>query len=269
MTRVRRKGGSRPLGSAVKFHTTRWLGKGASRLSRSVARHRHADLTPDRFTVLTVNWNTLEYLRIVLQALDRFSPPQIEIIVVDNGSTDGSREFLRQAGVRCIRIPINLGHGPAMDIATTFVRTEYFVTLDIDAYPVSSDWLDVLRGHLEAGNQVVGGRLYRSFAHPSMMAMRTRAFRERNHTFIRSSWRSSEDFVHGESWDVAELISRREEPDVALIEKSEVRGPGMIGAVYGGIVYHAGVTTQGSPEDRAEGRIAWLEAQERFLGSAS
>ena len=154
-----------------------------------------------------------------------------------------------------------------MDLATTMVRTEYFVTLDVDAFPVSPDWLDVLRGHLEAGNQVVGGRLYRTFAHPSMMAMRTSRFRDRKHTFIRSSWRSSEDFVHGESWDVGELISRREDPNVALIEASEVRGPGVIGTVYGGIVYHNGVSAHGHARNREEGRAAWCEATERFLGT--
>ena len=219
--------------------------------------------------MLTVNWNTVDYLRTVLQAIERFSPPETEVIVADNASTDGSREFLRGSGLPWIKLPINLGHGPAMDLLTARVRTEYFVALDVDAFPISTDWLDVLRGHLEGGSRVVGGRLYRNFAHPSMMAMRTKTFRERDHTFIRSSWRSSEDFVHDVSWDVGELISRREAPNVALIEISEVRGPGLIGTVYGGIVYHGGVTTQGSPERRALGRAAWREATERFLGPSS
>ncbi len=251
--------------SDAKFHGMRVLGKSASRASRSVRAVRPTELAPGRFTVLTVNWNTLDYLRTMLDAVARFSPPGTEVVVADNASTDGSREFLKTAGVRWFGLPINLGHGPAMDMATARVRTEYFVTLDVDAFPVTADWLDILRGHLEAGNEVVGGRLYRSFAHPSMMAMRTRTFRERHHTFIRSAWRTSDDFVHGESWDVGELITRREEPKVALIEASEVRGPGVIGTVYGGLVYHNGVSAHGKAENREEGRIAWREATARFL----
>jgi hypothetical protein len=86
---------------------------------------------------------------------------------------------------------------------------------------------------------------------------------------VRSNWRSSEDFVHGESWDVGELISRREEPNVALIEPSEVRGPGVIGTVYGGLVYHNGVSAHGRERNRAEGRLAWQEACTRYLTPAS
>ena len=256
---------SSALVSTLKFHTMRALGTSVSRVARTLGRIRAPELVADQFTVLTVNWNTLDYLKTVLDAVARFSPAGTEVVVVDNGSTDGSREFLAKAGVPWVRLPINLGHGPAMDVATTRVGTEFFVTLDVDAFPISADWLGVLRGHLDAGNEVVGGRLYRSFAHPSMMAMRTRPFREHHHTFIRSAWRTSEDFVHGESWDVGELISRREEPKVALIEASEVRGPDVIGTVYGGIVYHNGVSTQGRPEDRVEGRAAWGEAVGRFL----
>ncbi len=269
MTRVSSTARSAALVSTMKFHIMRALGTSVSRVARAFRRFRASDLVPERFTVLTVNWNTLEYLRIVLDAIARFSPPGTEVVVVDNGSTDGSREFLAQAGVEWVRLPINLGHGPAMDVATTRVRTEFFVTLDVDAFPVAADWLEVLRRHLDAGNEVVGGRLYRSFAHPSMMAMRTRTFREHRHTFIRSAWRTSADFVHGESWDVGELISRQEEPQVALIEASEVRGPGVIGTVYGGIVYHNGVSAHGRSENREEGRTAWREATTRFLGQVS
>ena len=249
----------------AKFHGMRVIGKTASRASRSVRSLRPTELAPGRFTVLTVNWNTLDYLRTMLDAISRFSPAGTAVVVADNASKDGSREFLRDAGVPWFGLPINLGHGPAMDLATTRVRTEYFVTLDVDAFPVTANWLEVLRGHLEAGNEVVGGRLYRSFAHPSMMAMRTQRFRDRRHTFIRSAWRTSADFVHGKSWDVGELISRREEPNVKLIEASEVRGPGVIGTVYGGLVYHNGVSAHGKAENREEGRIAWQEATDRFL----
>ncbi len=258
---------ARGLMADAKFHGMRVIGKTASRTSRSVRSLRPSELARGRFTVLTVNWNTLDCLRTMLDAITRFSPPGTEVVVADNASKDGSREFLRDAGVKWFELPINLGHGPAMDLATTRVRTEYFVTLDVDAFPVTADWLDVLRGHLENGNEVVGGRLYRSYAHPSMMAMRTQRFREAKHTFIRSAWRTSDDFVHGESWDVAELISRREAPHVALIEASEVRGPGVIGTVYGGLVYHNGVSTHGGPENREAGRIAWQEATDRFLGN--
>ncbi len=260
--------------SDAKFRATRAAGISASRVARTVARRSKAPLAPDRFTVLTVNWNTLEFLQVVLRAVEQFSPPGTEVVVVDNASRDGSREFLRATArthpaVRPLLLPLNLGHGPALDLATARVRTELFVTLDVDAFPVAPDWLAVLRGHLDAGNRVVGGHMHRGFAHPSMLAMRTADFRAANHTFLRSSWRSSDSFEHGRSWDVAELISMREPGRVALVEPSEVRGPGVIGTVYGGIVYHNWFSAQGPEERRVEARTAWTEAEARFLDAAS
>ena len=246
-----------------KFRATRAAGFVASSTSRFVARHSRSELEPDDFTVITVNWNTADFLRELLRGVQRFSP-NARILVVDNASTDDSRAVIRASGVESIMLPVNLGHGPALDIAASRVRTEFFATLDVDAFPVRGDWLSVLRAELDRGNVVVGGHMHRGFAHPSMLAMRTRDFRARRHSFIRSPWRTGE-FVNGRSWDVAERISLREPGRVGLIDTTEVRGPGVIGSVYGGIVYHNWFSAQGPAEQRRAAREAWSEAVERFL----
>jgi hypothetical protein len=255
----------RRLLAETKFRSVRRLGKVVSSTGRRAGRRRPPPGRDGAFTVLTVSWNTLDYLRVLVTAVQRYSPPGTEIVVVDNASNDGTREYLDGAGVTAIKLPINLGHGPAMDLATSRVGTEYFVTLDVDAFPVRADWLDVLRGELERGSTVVGGHMHRGFAHPSMLAMRTTDFRARNHTFLRSGWRTSADFEHGTSWDVGELISMREGDRVKLIQPSEIRGPGPVGTVYGGIVYHNALSSHGKPENRVAARAAWLEAEARFL----
>ncbi len=254
---------ARALGSEVKFRTTRATATAAAGASRFLGRHGRRPLEPGRFTVLTVNWNTADFLADLIRGVRMFSPTA-DLVVVDNASTDDSRSVIRASDVRSLLLPINLGHGPALDLGLAMVRTEYFATLDVDAFPVRSDWLDVLRTSLDTGNIVVGGHMHRGFAHPSMLAMRTRDFRDRKHSFIRSHWRGGE-FVHGESWDVAERISMREAGRVGLIEPSEVRGPGVIGTVYGGIVYHNWFSAQGPEPRRVEARAAWGEAVERFL----
>ena len=48
-------------------------------------------------TVMTVNWNSLPYLAPMLDATRAMSPADTEIVVVDNGSTDGSLEYLARA----------------------------------------------------------------------------------------------------------------------------------------------------------------------------
>ena len=254
------------VGSQIKFRATRVVGSSVAGVSRLAARHSRTALTPDRFTVVTVNWNTAEFLRDLLRGVRHFSP-DADIIVVDNASTDDTRGVLATSGAKAIMLPINLGHGPALDLAVSRVRTEFFATLDVDAFPVRRDWLDVLRAELDRGNVLVGGHMHRGFAHPSMLAMRTSDFRDRKHSFIRSHWQSGE-FVHGRSWDVAERISMREPGRVGLIPTSEVRGPGVIGSVYGGIVYHNWFSAQGPDEQRKAAREAWTEAVVRFLDDA-
>ena len=52
-------------------------------------------MTPE-LSVIFVNWNGGELLRRAVESVERFAPSApFEIIVVDNASTDGSREWLR------------------------------------------------------------------------------------------------------------------------------------------------------------------------------
>src|SRR5215469_14902775 len=66
-------------------------------------------------SVIIVNWNGAEHLRVCLPSLlsQSFSP--LEIIVVDNCSSDGSAEVVRSAGVRWLPLGTNLGLAPALN----------------------------------------------------------------------------------------------------------------------------------------------------------
>src|SRR6478736_2703123 len=124
-------------------------------------------------TIAIVNWNSLDLLRDVVRALERFGPPaggQLEILVVDNGSTDGSRAWLRSqrriGRLRSVLLPRNVFHGPAMDLAFLLASTEYVVALDVDAFPVTDDWLETLLGPLRERKFVSGAQALRGYIHP-------------------------------------------------------------------------------------------------------
>src|SRR5690242_7089544 len=108
--------GAKARASNVKFAATRAMGTATASTSRFVARRLRRPLRPGEFTVLAVNWNTAPFLVDLLRALDKFSPG-VETIIVDNASTDDSRRILRAADVRSVLLPINLGHGPGLDLA--------------------------------------------------------------------------------------------------------------------------------------------------------
>jgi GT2 family glycosyltransferase len=66
-----------------------------------------------RISVLVVSWNGREHLETCLSALlaQRGAGAEVEILVLDNGSTDGTGELVRSRfpGVRLVEAPANLG----------------------------------------------------------------------------------------------------------------------------------------------------------------
>jgi hypothetical protein len=64
--------------------------------------------------VLVINWNGLEHLEACFDSLLQGTYPNVRYVLVDNGSTDGSVEFVRtrygsDARVEIVQCPVNLG----------------------------------------------------------------------------------------------------------------------------------------------------------------
>src|SRR6478672_2798427 len=109
---------------------------------RAIARRRIEAVEPGAVTVVTVNWNTLPYLQTMCEMVRRNSPLGTRIVVVDNASTDGSRQWLRGRGdLEAVLLPFNIHHGPAADLGALRVRTEFLLLLDVDAFPISDRWI--------------------------------------------------------------------------------------------------------------------------------
>ena len=95
-----------------------------------------AGRTPD-VSVIIVSFNTREVLRQCLQSvLDDANGLAVEIIVVDNASTDGSPEMVELdfPQVVVVRSEINLGFGEGNNVALRQARGRYFVLLNSDAF---------------------------------------------------------------------------------------------------------------------------------------
>lgn len=111
-------------------------------------------------SVIIANWNGEAFLDKVLGRLQRQTFTDFEILVVDNGSTDGSIKILRQyePAVRVERLPTNHGFAAANNIGIRLCRGQWIALLNNDAFP-GPDWLEAL---LTAANRYPDFRFFAS-----------------------------------------------------------------------------------------------------------
>ncbi|MEW6753334.1 MAG: glycosyltransferase [Candidatus Latescibacterota bacterium] len=108
-----------------------------------------ADQTWPHVTVAVCTYNGSRTIRDTLGHLQRLSYPAYDVIVVDDGSTDGVADVARQYDVRVIRTP-NQGLSCARNTALAAAAGEVIAYIDDDAYP-DPHWLTYLTAVLLQG----------------------------------------------------------------------------------------------------------------------
>jgi len=100
-------------------------------------------------SIIILTWNALEYTRECLDYLSRFTPEPHEVIVIDNGSKDGTVDFLKtKKGIKCIFNSENRGFAAGVNQGIKIARGEYFLLLNNDVL-VMPFWLRNLINCLE------------------------------------------------------------------------------------------------------------------------
>lgn len=106
-----------------------------------------------RFSIIITSYNQREFIKDSLDSALSLRSPASEIIVVDDGSKDGSQEILRQYGdaIRLVCLETNQGAGAARNCGAALATGEYLVFLDGD--DVFLPWaLEVYRKVVQAKN---------------------------------------------------------------------------------------------------------------------
>src|SRR6202012_5495724 len=95
-----------------------------------------------KVAVVILNWNGIKHLREFLPSVLASTWPNLDIIVGDNGSTDGSVEMLKNEfpAVRIIQNDENYGFTGGYNRVLERVEADYFILLNSDV-EVPANWI--------------------------------------------------------------------------------------------------------------------------------
>ena len=110
----------------------------------------------EKVSIIVVNWDGKKFLSECLDGLSQQIYQPLSLIVVDNGSSDGSVDFVNRnyPEVKTIALPKNIGFSAANNLVLKTVQSKYVALLNNDAVPHPL-WLkhlvEALESHPEAG----------------------------------------------------------------------------------------------------------------------
>lgn len=88
---------------------------------------------PTSVSVVIPVFNERDAVRALLERMiDLGQHEQYDILVVDDGSSDGSGDVIREFPVRCVTHRVNQGYGAALKTGIRHAKGQYVVTLDSD-----------------------------------------------------------------------------------------------------------------------------------------
>jgi len=121
--------------------------------------------TPDgcQVSIVIPAFNEAESLEAVIKKITMLDLPGCEIIVVDDGSTDGSSDVALKAGANVIRHPYNIGNGAAVKSGIRVARGRTIVLMDGDGQHQPQDIPKLLAEsrdyHMVVGARAKGSKL--------------------------------------------------------------------------------------------------------------
>lgn len=127
---------------------------------------RMTDLAADRtlplVSIIVLNWNKRKYLKRCLDSVLNTDYPRIEIMISDNGSTDGSVELINKEyhSVILIENTTNLGFCEGNNVAIKRAKGDIVVLLNNDTW-VDKNWIkEIVKAASDPKVGVIGCKLF-------------------------------------------------------------------------------------------------------------
>lgn len=168
------------------------------------ARPRSAAPAPDKkVSIVILGFNQLAYTRKCIESIRAHTRQRYELILVDNGSKDGTEDYFRSVpGAKVIRNPENLGVAKGWNQGMRLAAGDYLLILNNDVI-VGPGWLEnmVRLAESDASIGLVGPRS-NYIAGPQVVAevpYRTAAgYREEGIPDFIAKWQAGHDLSAGE-----------------------------------------------------------------------
>jgi glycosyltransferase involved in cell wall biosynthesis len=116
-----------------------------------------SNLIKGKASICIANYKTLDFTRLCLRSIRKFTNYPYEVIVVDNDSRDESLEYLKS--LKWIRLIERrnsaewaiggYAHAAAMDLGLENCNTEFFVSMHSDTFVKKNGWLSELIGYFD------------------------------------------------------------------------------------------------------------------------
>ncbi len=151
-------------------------------------------------TAVIPHWNRRQPLERLIGLLCAQTRPPEEILVVDNGSEDGSAEAAKALGARVIELGRNLGFSAAVNRGIRETQTSLVAVVNNDVAP-AADWLEKLAAAMEQPRAWFAAGKLRKAAQPE-------ALDGTYDTLCRGgcSWRAGEGSKDGPLWNQGRRI---------------------------------------------------------------
>lgn len=122
-----------------------------------------------RTTIVIPNYNGLKFMGPCFEALGNQTVKDFKVLVVDNGSTDGSVEWLKENRIPSIFLPENTGFTGAVNRGIQAADTPYVLLLNNDT-EVAPDYVEALERAIGRSERIfsVSGKMIQMY-NPTVM----------------------------------------------------------------------------------------------------
>lgn len=152
-------------------------------------------------------YNEAERIGAVLEPL--LSAPSVgEIVVVDDGSTDGTAEVADGYGVHVVRLPVNRGKAAAMAAGVANAQGDVLLFLDADLTGLRVHHVeDMIRAYAEGDADVVIG-VFREGRMATDLSQRIASFLSGQRVMSRKNWERASGAVEDTEFGIEAALTK-------------------------------------------------------------